>query len=248
MSKKISVITATYNSANTISASIASMNKQNYSNVEHIIVDGGSSDTTLDIISDTSMRPVLVDSRPDQGIYDALNRGIRMASGDVIGFLHSDDEFATSEVLCDIAAVFSDDSVDACYSDLNYVNNLDERTVVRRWIAGDFSYKKLFMGWMPPHPTFYATSNLLKSEPFNLTYSISADYDQMLRILVRDDLNVRYLPGVAIQMALGGESNRSFVNIMRKLKQDYAVIRRNGIGGFITLCSKNLRKLNQFSS
>jgi glycosyltransferase involved in cell wall biosynthesis len=246
MLPKVSVITATYNSATTLSRTLESLKDQSYNNFEHIVVDGLSTDNTLDVIRESGMEDTLVDSRSDHGIYDALNRGIGLATGDVVGFLHSDDFFPDSNVLSKIARAFSDPSVEMCFGDLAYVRQEDTRRVVRRWKSGKFRTSRLKSGWMPPHPTFYVRREILKRYPFNLEYRISGDYDAMLRLLTREAGRVVYIPHELVHMRLGGASNKNLANILKKTREDWRVIRTNRVGGVVTLVSKNLRKLHQF--
>ena len=243
---KISVITATYNSDQTLGSTLDSLKRQTYVNVEHVIVDGASTDNTLDIIRRESIDGVIVESRRDQGIYDALNRGIGLATGDVVGFLHSDDVFPDVYVLERIAGVFEDPEVDVCFGDLAYVRREDASRVVRRWRSGAFRRVQLKLGWMPPHPTVYVRSELLKQYLFNLSFKISGDYDVLLRLLRRDGIKVVYIPSELVHMRLGGVSNKSVANIWKKTKEDWRAIRSNNIGGLLTLVLKNTRKIPQF--
>jgi glycosyltransferase len=246
MSPKISVITATFNSAKTIHSTLLSLRCQEYSNFEHVVVDGLSTDSTLGIIRESGVDGAVIDSRSDKGIYDALNRGIELATGDVIGFLHSDDFFPDSDVLAKIAGVFEDPSIEICFGDLAYVSQDDSARVVRRWTSGEYGPLRIKFGWMPPHPTFYVRRELLKRYPFNLDYQISGDYDAMLRLLTREAAKVVYIPCELVHMRVGGASNKSLANILKKTKEDWRVIRSNGVGGVLTLVAKNVRKLPQF--
>lgn len=245
MLPKISVVTATYNSEKTLRSTLDSLKNQTYANFEHVVVDGFSTDDTLQIISESGVCDAIVDCQRDDGIYCALNRGIGLATGDVVGFLHSDDFFPNSGVLAMIAEVFVDPSVDICFGDLAYVSRANEARVVRRWKSGSFQSSRLRFGWMPPHPTFYVRRELLQRHLFNLEYRISADYDAMLRLLTSDN-NVCYIPHELVHMRLGGASNKSVSNILKKIKEDWRSIKSNGVGGPLTLLSKNLRKLPQF--
>ncbi|MGL4232445.1 MAG: glycosyltransferase family 2 protein [Casimicrobium sp.] len=246
---KISVITAVYNNAGTIAQALESTLSQNYPNVELIVIDGGSTDGTQDVIARYRDRIATYVSEKDRGIYDALNKGVRMATGDVVGFLHSDDLFADREVLMRVASAMADDSVDACYGDLRYVRKEDTNSIVRHWRAGEFSRSKLARGWMPPHPTFYVKRPIyLGEEAFNTNYRIAADYDCMLKIL-RRSRNILYIPHVQVLMRVGGASNRSLKNIMRKSREDFRALRANGfshVGAGFALFGKNVSKLPQF--
>jgi glycosyltransferase len=244
---KISVITAVFNRHSTIADALQSVAGQSYGNVEHIVVDGGSRDGTLEVLNAARDQIDVLISEPDHGIYDALNKGIARATGDVVGFMHADDVFADSDVLARIAGAFSDQAVDAVYGDLVYVHEQNMDRVIRYWTAGQFSKSKLNWGWMPPHPTFYVRRSLYAQlGGFDLRYHIAADYDTMLRFLGRGEVRAAYIPEVLVKMRLGGASNRSLANILQKSKEDYLALRRNGVGGLGALAWKNLSKVGQF--
>jgi len=244
---KISVITAVYNNRDTVAGAIDSVLAQTHAEVELIVIDGGSTDGTLDVLRAYGNKLNKLVSESDGGIYDALNKGLLHASGDVVGFLHSDDVFADSRVLARVAKAFSSPKTCAVYGDLVYVRKDTPDKVVRYWRAGDFAFDKLRRGWMPPHPTLYVKRALYEQiGVFDTKYRIAADYDFMLRLLSIDGLGVAYVPELFVKMRLGGESNRSLKNLLRKSHEDYTVMRRNKVGGLLTLLCKNLRKLPQF--
>lgn len=244
---KLSVITATYNSEKTIVDTLNSMNEQEYQDIEHIIIDGGSTDSTLNLIKQYGHKVSVVVSEPDNGIYDALNKGISLATGDIIGFLHSDDTFFDHLVLSDIASKFYLGSFDAIYGDLNYIDRNDPNKIIRKWLSGEYAYKKLSKGWMPPHPTFYMRKAVYdRLGGFNTSLRISADYDSMLRYFCQGKIDVGYIPRVLLNMKVGGESNRSISNMIKKSKEDLLVIKHHKVGGLITLLNKNLTKIPQF--
>lgn len=244
---KISVITAVFNGASSIKDALDSVFTQTYTNVESVVVDGASTDGTVEILDRYTDRIAILVSEPDEGIYDALNKGIHLASGDVIGFLHADDKFADREVLAWIAEAFSDPDVDATYGDLVYVRNSDPDRVLRYWRAGEFAPARLRQGWMPPHPTFYVRRSVYERlGGFDATYRIAADYDCMLRFLGAGGVRCAYLPKVLVSMRVGGMSNHSITNILRKSREDYRALCGNGIGGIGSLLWKNLSKVPQF--
>jgi len=244
---KISVITAVYNNRDTLAAALDSALSQTHDEVELIVIDGGSTDGTLDVLRSYADRLAVLVSEPDQGIYDALNKGIRLASGEVVGFLHSDDLFADGDVLSRIATAFADPVVGAVYGDLLYVRKVNPDQVVRYWRAGGFSPGKLARGWMPPHPTFYVRRSVYERLGlFDTNYRIGADYDCILRFLGRFGVQVWYIPEVLVKMRVGGASNRSLKNILRKSQEDYRALKNNKVGGIGTLVWKNLSKLPQF--
>ncbi len=244
---RISVVTVAYNSASTISDTLVSVAAQTHSAIEHIVIDGGSSDGTADLVRDHSTRVARFVSEPDHGIYDALNKGLRLATGDVVGFLHADDLFADHDVVADIAARFEDPQVDAVYGDLVYVDAIDVDKVIRFWRAGPFDTSLLRRGWMPPHPTLYVRRAVYERlGGFDTRYRIAADYDTIVRFFGAAGLKVAYVPRVLVRMRLGGISNRSIKTIWRKTLEDRDIIRRYGTGGIGTLLSKNFGKLSQF--
>ena len=244
---KISIITATFNSAKTIKDTLESVQAQQYSQVEHIIVDGLSSDGTLPIVNQYSDIAVVI-SEKDSGIYDAMNKGIRLASGEVIGILNSDDVYADGNVLNEVAEIFSDDRVDACYADLQYVDELDTTKLVRHWKSGKFNRSSFFYGWMPPHPTLFLRRRVYeKVGLFNLALRTAADYELMLRIFVRHNFNVRYLPRVIVKMRSGGASNASLKRRIEANKEDRLAWKINNLKPyFFTLYLKPIRKIFQF--
>lgn len=244
---KISIITATYNSSKTIIDTILSLEKQTYSNIEYIIVDGASSDNTLDIIKKYSTKISTIISEPDKGIYDALNKGIMASTGDIVGFLHSDDVFAYPNAIEDLVSTLVNDKSQAIYADLEYVSKENTENVVRRWVSGSYKHENLKKGWMPPHPTFFMKKELYKEHGvFDLNFKISADYDSLLRYLWLHNISVSYLPKVVTKMRVGGESNRSFLNILKKTKEDILVLQKNNIFWVYPLFMKNISKLPQF--
>ncbi|HEC8325014.1 TPA: glycosyltransferase [Providencia rettgeri] len=244
---KISIITATYNSSKTIIDTIQSLEQQTYSNIEYIIIDGASKDNTLDIIKKHSSKVSKIISEPDNGIYDALNKGISVSTGDIIGFLHSDDIFAYPNAIEDLVTTLVNDQSQAIYADLEYVSKENTESIVRRWISGNYKHENLKKGWMPPHPTFFMKKELYNEHgTFDLNFKISADYDSLLRYLWIHNISVSYLPKVVTKMRVGGESNRSFLNILRKTKEDILALRKNNIFWVYPLLMKNISKLPQF--
>lgn len=244
---KISLITAVRNKQDTIGDAVDSVLAQTWPNVEHIVIDGASRDGTLHVLERYLDHLAALVSEPDAGIYDALNKGIRIATGDVIGFLHSDDIFASERSLQRIGEQFADPAVDAVYGDLAYVRSRDPAHVVRMWRAGTFSRKKLAWGWMPPHPTFYARREVyLRLGAFDTRYRIAADYDCILRFLGEGRVATKYVPEILVNMRLGGASNRSMSNILLKTVEDYRALTHNKVGAFGALLWKNASKLPQF--
>jgi glycosyltransferase involved in cell wall biosynthesis len=244
---KISVITAVYNRVATIGDALDSVRAQTWPDVQHVVIDGASTDGTLELLQARRSGIAMLVSEPDKGIYDALNKGIALATGDVIGLMHSDDLYADERVLADVAAAFGDAQVDAVYGDLDYVAQEDTSRVIRRWRSGEYTPSLLARGWMPPHPTLYLRRQVIERwGGFDATYQIAADYDAVLRYFGRGSIRPAYVPRVLVRMRAGGESNRSVSRILRKSKEDYAALRRNKVGGIATLALKNFSKIGQF--
>lgn len=242
---KISVITLCKNNEDTIADAMRSFQQQDYPHKEHVVIDGASTDNTLYILK--QFNPDILKSEPDPGMYFAANKGIELATGDIIAFLHADDFFADHEVLSRMASIMEQNNADAAYADLCYVSKTNTDHTIRYWQAGEFAYKRLKFGWMPPHPTFFVKKDIYqKYGGFDTSYKIAADYDLMMRFLSKPEIHVAYCPTTTVKMRVGGISNRSASNITIKLKEDLRAARRNHIGGFFTLIFKNLRKISQF--
>lgn len=248
---RISVITVTLNSASTLPDCIASVERQNYKNREHIIVDGASTDGTIDIVSLHIDQISIFKSEKDNGIYDALNKGIQLATGDVVGFLHADDLYASDDVLSKVAKMFDDPATSAVYGDLEYVSKEDTSKVIRRWMSSTFNKGSLAWGWMPPHPTLYVRREWYsRIGGFDINYCISADYHSILKLFDNSDFKALYIPNVLISMRLGGASNKSIRAIIKKSTEDYRALRKCNFNFPVTIRAilwKNLSKLLQFN-
>lgn len=246
---KISIITAAYKSHDTISAAIASVAAQTYRDVEHIIVTANSDRELLNVIENSQSDRKRLVIRPNKGVYDALNHGIQEARGDIIGFTHSDDFLANNEVLSKIAKAFEDPDIEAVFGDLDYVSKADTSQVTRHWSTGPFRPERLKYGWMPAHPTLYLRRDVYnRLGTYDESFRISADYDFILRYFSQDDVKSVYIPQVLYKMRSGGISNRSLSNILHKMREDIIALRRNRIGGVLTLTMKNLSKVSQFGA
>ena len=244
---KISIITSVYNNKETIAEAIESVLAQTYDNIEYIVVDGASTDGTVDVIKKYADKITTFVSEPDKGIYDGLNKGVALATGDVVGFLHSDDLFEDEHVVAKIAETFKVDEVDSIYGDLIYVSKEDTSKVVRYWKSGAYSLKKLENGWMPPHPTFYVKRKVYEAYgAFDTSFKIAADYDSILRFLGREGITTRYIPEILVKMRVGGESNKSLKNLVLKTKEDIRAIENNNVRPLRCLIFKNLSKIPQF--
>ena len=247
MKVQISVITVTKECAATVNDCLASVAAQTWPHREHVVIDGASQDGTLALLEARRTQLAVLMSEPDQGTYDALNKGLARAQGDVIGFLHADDVFADDQVLSQVAAAFADPAVMAVYGDLQYVDKADVTRVIRHWRSAPFTPGRLARGWMPPHPTLYLRRSVYdRLGRFDTHYRIAADYDFMLRLFSQPDVVSVYLPHVLVKMRVGGASNRSLANILRKSTEDWRALRQNRVGGLGALALKNLSKLEQF--
>lgn len=251
---KISIITATFNSAKTIERCLSSVLQQTYTNFEYILIDGGSIDDTVERVrfsfNHKKGQEIQIITEPDRGIYDALNKGISLAKGDLIGFVHSDDFLADNNVLSQIAEQFiGEDKIDGIYGDLHYVDKTRVEKIIRNWKSCSFEYKLLKSGWMPPHPTLFLRKEVYeKHGHFNLSYKISGDYDFILRVFSDHKLRLKYLPIVIMKMRIGGISNASIETILTKLKEDYLAICNNDLKSpILILIKKNLSKISQFT-
>ena len=244
---KISIITSVYNNQETIAEAMESVLSQTYPDIEYIIIDGGSSDNTVDIIKTYQDRLGAFISEPDNGIYDGLNKGIKLATGDVIGFLHSDDLYQDNTVIEKVAQAFINNATDSLYGDLTYVNKINPSKIIRFWQSGEFTLTKLNYGWMPPHPTFFVRRSIYQQYGvFDTSFKIAADYDLMLRFLGKFKISTYYIPSVLIKMRVGGASNKSLKNVLKKSTEDLKAMRNNQMGGWVSLVVKNLSKLGQF--
>ena len=244
---KITIITATYNSAATVRDTLASVQSQSYPDIEHLIIDGASSDATLSIVREFN-HVAACHSQKDRGIYDAMNRGISYATGDIVGILNSDDVYVNNTTIASVIQVFAETGADAVYGDLNYVQADDLNKVVRRWRAGAFDSQSFKWGWMPPHPSFFVKRELYeKFGKFNLEFRSAADYELMLRMAHKHQISCAYLPQVLVKMRIGGVSNASFKNRIRANREDLRAWQVNDLHPyFFTLWLKPLRKLHQY--
>jgi glycosyltransferase len=246
-SPKISLITAAFNSRTLLEGLLAHVHRQTHPHVEWLVIDGGSNDGTREFLEAQKDSIARWISEPDWGIYDALNKGVHLATGEVIGFLHSDDLLASPETLSRIAKCFQKTQAHGVYGDLQYVQKDNPNKVIRRWKSRLFSAALLGQGWMPPHPTLFLRREVYdKHGVFDLRYDIAADYDFMLRVLKDPELTFAYLPETITKMRVGGASNRSLKNILQKSREDWKIIREHRLGGWSVLARKNLSKISQF--
>jgi len=226
---KISIITVSYNSENTIETTFKSVLQQTYSNIEYIVIDGGSTDSTLKIAEKYNEIITVLVSEQDNGLYDAMNKGINLATGDIIGLINSDDLFCDSDALNKVAKVFKKDkNLDSVYADLFYVNQKDINKISRRWITG--VQRKFKYGWHPAHPTFYIKKTIYdKFGLFDLSFSLAADFEIMLRFLDKHKISTNYLKEPLVKMRLGGETNKSLKNIYYQNIECLRAFKKNNI-------------------
>jgi glycosyltransferase involved in cell wall biosynthesis len=245
---RVSIITVARNSAATIAGTIGSVTAQTYSDIEYIIIDGDSVDGTQAIVEQYRDKVTRFVSEPDRGIYDAMNKGIALASGDVIGILNSDDEYADDQVISDVVNRLTQTSADAAYADLVYVDRHNPKQVLRRWQAGEYRSGAFARGWMPPHPTFFVRRTVYaRFGGFSDSLRTAADYEIMLRFIHKHGIPIAYLPRVVTRMRDGGVSNSSLANRLAAYREDRQAWRQNRLRpGLATLLMKRIRKLRQF--
>lgn len=247
-SLKISIITVSFNSAKTIKETIESILIQDYNNIEYIIIDGGSSDETIDIVKSYSEKISYFISEKDNGIYDAMNKGIKAATGDIVGILNSDDFYPNSFVLSNVAKSFKKYNCDAVYGDLVYVKEKDTTQIKRYWQAGNYNTSKIKNGWMLPHPTFFVKKVMYdRYGLYNTDLKSAADYEMILKLLYKENISVQYIPMILVKMRMGGASNSTFLNRIRANKEDGLAWTKNQLNKpmFVRI-KKPLQKAIQF--
>lgn len=245
---KISIITVCYNSSATIETTLQSVVSQDYEQIEYIIIDGNSTDDTLSIVHRYKEKISKIVSEHDEGIYFAINKGIALATGDVIAILHADDFYASDQVVSTVMNVFREELVDTVYGDLQYVSRNQPFRVIRNWKAGVFNKELFLKGWMPPHPSFFVKKNCYERYGlFNTMLKSSADYELMLRLLYKEKCSAAYINEVLVKMRTGGQSNKSLRNRLQANREDKKAWKINGLDPeLLTLIRKPLSKLKQF--
>ena len=242
---KVSVVTAVYNNVAEIETAITSVLSQRGVTVELVVVDGGSTDGTCDVLDRYRNHFGAYVSARDGGIYPALNRGLSLATGDYVGFLHSDDLFASVDALATLFGELGSARPDAVWGDLDYVRKKDPTAIVRHWESTPFTSRRLRFGWMPPHPSLYVRRDrFLELGGFDQTMRIAADYDFILRLFGGGG-DFRYFPGTIVKMRMGGASNRSVSAVIRKSREDALALRRAGIPVIPAILAKNFSKIPQ---
>ena len=248
MKPKISIITVAYNAAEFIEDTIKSVVAQTYDNIEYLIIDGQSTDNSLAICEQYKAQIDILVSEPDKGLYDAMNKGIALATGDVIGILNADDFYESDSVLSSVAEAFTSSSVDCVYGNLFYVDPVDTTKTVRKWVSGKYKKQDFLKGWMPPHPTFFIKkSHYEKYGTYTLALKSAADYELMLRMIHKHDLTPHYIDKFFVRMRTGGVSNSSLKNRWLANREDKKAWEMNNLKpGLFTLIRKPLSKLTQF--
>ena len=244
----ITIITVAYNAATTIANTIKSVLNQTYKNLEYVIVDGCSKDGTIEIIKSFADERITFISESDKGIYDAMNKGIGLATGNIVGILNSDDFYADIDVLEKVVEGFIATNCEALYGNLLYVDAIDTKKIIRTWVAGNYNHNNFLQGWMPPHPTFFVRREIYeKYGKFNTSLKSAADYELLLRFLYKHKIAAYYLPKILVHMRTGGISNRNIVNRIKANLEDRKAWKMNNIKPrFYTLFLKPVRKINQF--
>jgi glycosyltransferase involved in cell wall biosynthesis len=243
----VSIITATYNSSATLKDTLQSVEQQSYPDIQHVIIDGESNDNTLELVKEFDHIDAVL-SEPDNGIYDAMNKGINLVKGDIIGILNSDDFYPDNFVIADVVKHFEQTGCEALYADLIYVDPKKKNKIVRKWRSGDFDRDNFLTGWMPPHPTFFVKKEVYQRlGGFDTRLKSAADYELLLRFLYINKVPTSYLPRVLVHMRSGGMSNRSFRNRLKAHLEDYRAWSFNGIKPkWYTIVLKPVRKVFQY--
>ncbi len=243
---KLSIITPVYNDPRICRALDSILSQQYEEELELIVIDGGSGTPTQDVLERYRDRISILVSEPDKGIYDAMNKGIGLSTGDVVGILNADDRYYDPFVLRDVADAFRDPKIDACYGDLVYVDDKDN--TIRYWKSGRYHPLKYYFGWMPPHPTFFVRKCLYEQHGcFDLQYAIAADYELMLRLILKHRISLNYIPRVLVNMSLGGKSNSSLDNIVRANLEVQQAWKNNKLSfGYLVPMLKPAQKVLQF--
>ena len=252
---QVSLITCTNNSEETIRDCCLSISSQTYSNIEHIILDNNSKDKTISIIKKYSQKNVKIYQQKSIGIYGAINEGMKISNGNIIGILHSDDELIHKDVISVITQKFINENLDILFSNVYYTKKNDLTKIVRKWKSNlkvgiqsnDILDKKINNGWMPPHTTLFFRKSLLKDIGYyDESLKISSDYDFIIRLFKRKNLKIFYLNEFTVKMRSGGISNKNIRNIFLKMNEDFNIMKKFKFNAIKTIIVKNLSKIGQF--
>ncbi|MCJ0742458.1 glycosyltransferase family 2 protein [Pedobacter montanisoli] len=245
---KITIITVVYNARQYLQYCIESVIEQDYKNIEYILIDGNSTDDSFEIAQQYKEQISILISEPDKGMYDALNKGIEMATGEIVGILNADDMLAGKDVISAVANLFRETNTDGVYGDLNYVDKNNTQRVIRKWKSTSSNPKDLAWGWMPAHPTLYLKRSVFQTfGSYSLTFGSAADYEFMLRLLYKNRINVQYLNKLMVNMRTGGMSNRNMSQRYKAFLNDYKALKHNEVkAAILALMLKKARKIRQF--
>jgi len=246
---KISIITPILNNKETFEDCIMSLNGQTYKNIEYIVVDGGSTNGTIEIINKYKNKITKFISEPDKGIFDGMNKGIKLATGGIIGILNSDDFYASDKVIEKVVKTIEEKNVDCCWGDLVYIDKKNPDRIVRYWKSSEYKEGKFEIGWHPPHPTFFARKWVYeKYGLFNLDFPFSADYELMLRFLERYKIRSFYIPEILVKMRTKGQSSKNILNIIKGNIESYRAWKINGLKtNLLIFFLKPIFKISQYS-
>jgi glycosyltransferase involved in cell wall biosynthesis len=246
-SPKISIITVCFNAAAFLKTTIDSVSNQDYSDIEHVIIDGGSNDGTIDILKANANKIVFI-SEPDKGIYDAMNKGVKLASGSIIGTLGAGDFYPNNQVISKIAQAFITYNTDSIYGDKQYVHPHNTEKVIRYWNPGEYKIENWLKGWMPPHQSFYIKKEAFQKFGLYLdAFRSAGDYELMLRMLYKHKLSAKYIPSLLVTMLTGGTSTASLLNRIKANLEDRKAWKINNLKPrWYTLFAKPMSKLSQF--
>ena len=247
---KVSIITVTFNSSSFISHCLDSVKNQTHNDIEHIVIDGASTDGTLSILKSKTNQLAELISETDNGIYEAMNKGLKIATGDIIGFLNSDDFYANNNVLKNVSELFREDStLEACYSNLVYVDALETSKIIRFWKSENFVPGMFSKGWCPPHPTFFVKSSVYRRHGnFDTNYKLASDAELMMRFMEVKMIKVKYEPKLWVKFRIGGVSNKSLKNIIIQNSEVIKALKNHGLqfNYIIIFFKKLIIKIKQF--
>ena len=245
---KVSIITVVFNGEKYLEDCIQSVLNQDYKNIEYIVIDGSSADKTLSIIERYRNQIHYFISETDNGMYDALNKGIKIATGDIIGILNADDMLASDDVISAIVREFKEKQPDGVYGNLNYIDLGFSKKIIRKWVSKQFVKRDILLGWMPAHPTLYLKKELFSLYGnYSLDFGTAADYELMVRFLYLHQVNAKFLDKLFVNMRVGGMSNSSLKQRYLALINDYKAVKKNSLPyPLLTVFFKKITKLKQF--